>query len=410
MKGRFGLIGEPLVHSLSPEVHHLLHRIPFHLFHQLTPEAAINDPSIEAFHITAPYKNQAFHLCTEVSDEARLTKAVNLIEKKGNVIRGWNTDVEGMIILLKRLKLSKDVPVKILGNGATSRSMKVACQMYGFINITVHARSPQQDEQHLSSLIASSSLMIQTIPFGTLSVDAVPFTVLKQSVAIIDVNYHPVHTQVIDQAIHDHIPWFNGLGLLVAQAIKGCEHLGLLTKPIHFSEVLSGVWQTIPLWLVGMPGSGKSTLGQRFAKTHHRPFYDLDTILESRLHQPLGDFIRKNGEARFREEEAKLFTPSLLTKGAVIATGGGCVLNMNNRRFMRQHGLVLWLDRDHGFLEDRNRPLTQTITSYRETKKIRTPLYADMSHIHLQVNQKNLEETEQLLEEIYAHYLHVLGT
>lgn len=98
--------------------------------------------------------------------------------------------------------------------------------------------------------------------------------------------------------------------------------------------------------LVGMPGSGKSTVGRLLAEHLGRPFIDTDALFE-RLHgAPVPDYLREHGEPSFREAEAVVVTAACRTAGAVIGAGGGALLDPLSRWSLWHHGLVAWLDAD----------------------------------------------------------------
>jgi shikimate kinase / 3-dehydroquinate synthase len=96
--------------------------------------------------------------------------------------------------------------------------------------------------------------------------------------------------------------------------------------------------------LVGMPTSGKTTVGRLVAERLGRPFVDTDELLEHRLGIPVADFIRTRGEAAWRTEEALVVREACSQAGAVIATGGGAVIDPLNRWALWHHGTVAWLD------------------------------------------------------------------
>ncbi|MBW3613385.1 MAG: AAA family ATPase, partial [Chloroflexi bacterium] len=96
--------------------------------------------------------------------------------------------------------------------------------------------------------------------------------------------------------------------------------------------------------LVGMPGSGKSTVGRLVAERLGRPFVDTDTLFE-RLHgMPVPDYLSEHGEPAFREAESHAVAEACATPGAVIGAGGGAVLEPLNRWALWHHGVVAWLD------------------------------------------------------------------
>lgn len=96
--------------------------------------------------------------------------------------------------------------------------------------------------------------------------------------------------------------------------------------------------------LVGMPGSGKSTVGRLVAERLGRPFIDTDVLFE-RLHgTPVPDYLRERGEAAFREAEAAAVAAACARAGTIIGAGGGALLDPLNRWALWHHGMVAWLD------------------------------------------------------------------
>jgi 3-dehydroquinate synthetase/shikimate kinase len=96
--------------------------------------------------------------------------------------------------------------------------------------------------------------------------------------------------------------------------------------------------------LVGMPGSGKSTVGRLVAERLGRPFVDTDTLFERRHGTPVPEYLRDHGEPAFREAEQMAVAEACALRGAVIGAGGGAVLDPLNRWALWHHGLVAWLD------------------------------------------------------------------
>jgi shikimate kinase len=96
--------------------------------------------------------------------------------------------------------------------------------------------------------------------------------------------------------------------------------------------------------LVGMPGSGKSSVGRIVAERLRRPFLDTDEIAARRLGMPVAAYIERHGAAQYRAVEAEAVAEACATPGAVISTGGGAVLDPLNRWALWHHGTVAWLD------------------------------------------------------------------
>ena len=94
--------------------------------------------------------------------------------------------------------------------------------------------------------------------------------------------------------------------------------------------------------LVGLPGSGKSTVGRQLARRLQIPFADSDHVIEQRLGCPIRTFFEREGEERFRDVE-ELVLDELTQQGGVLSTGGGAVLRPRNREHLRSRGKVVYL-------------------------------------------------------------------
>src|SRR3954451_19032791 len=100
--------------------------------------------------------------------------------------------------------------------------------------------------------------------------------------------------------------------------------------------------KTNTIFLIGPRGSGKSTVAALAAGRLGMGWIDADTLLESRAGQSIRALFASEGEAVFRQREADLLAELCQLRNHVIATGGGVVLREDNRRLLRQAGLVVW--------------------------------------------------------------------
>jgi shikimate kinase len=102
------------------------------------------------------------------------------------------------------------------------------------------------------------------------------------------------------------------------------------------------------LVLVGLMGSGKSTVGRQLAERLGRSFIDTDAVVADRAGRTIAEIFQTDGEAAFRHMESQIIAEVTSAGGAVIATGGGAVLSAENRALMRQDSLVVWLQAPKG--------------------------------------------------------------
>lgn len=118
------------------------------------------------------------------------------------------------------------------------------------------------------------------------------------------------------------------------------------------------------LVLVGMPGSGKSSIGRRLGQRLGLDFSDADVEIEQAANMTIPELFQTKGEAEFRKGEQKVISRLLDAGPQVIATGGGAFMNAETRERVRQHGISIWLKADIETLLKRvrrksNRPLLQ---------------------------------------------------
>ena len=137
--------------------------------------------------------------------------------------------------------------------------------------------------------------------------------------------------------------------------------------------------------LVGMMGSGKSSVGRRLAGRLGLPFVDADTEIETAAHMTIPEIFAQRGEAEFREGERRVIARVLATRAPlVLATGGGAFMNAETRERVKELGIAVWLKAEPDVLMRRvrkrsNRPLLQTAdpeATLRRMLSEREPVYA----------------------------------
>lgn len=137
--------------------------------------------------------------------------------------------------------------------------------------------------------------------------------------------------------------------------------------------------------LVGMMGSGKSSVGRRLAGRLGLPFVDADTEIETAAHMTIPEIFAQRGEAEFREGERRVISRVLTTRAPlVLATGGGAFMNVETRARVKELGISIWLKAEPDVLMRRvrkrsNRPLLQTADPEATLRRMlaeREPVYA----------------------------------
>ena len=142
------------------------------------------------------------------------------------------------------------------------------------------------------------------------------------------------------------------------------------------------------LFLVGLPGAGKSTLGRQLARRLNKRFIDADAELERRLGVSIPTIFEIEGEAGFRDREEATLAELTQLREVVLSTGGGAVLRPGNRALLKENGTVIYLHADPAILwervrHSRNRPLLQTADPRNRLAALyaeRDALYREVAH------------------------------
>lgn len=155
---------------------------------------------------------------------------------------------------------------------------------------------------------------------------------------------------------------------------------------------------TASVFLIGLPGSGKSTVGRQLARRLGLPFVDVDQTIEARIGCSIRTYFEREGEQAFRDLEAAVIDEVSQGPIAVISTGGGAVLRPENRQCMRRRGHVIYLRSSPDELyrrvrHDRNRPLLQVddpMARLRELHVQRHPLYTQAAHFTIDTGRPSV--------------------
>ncbi len=149
------------------------------------------------------------------------------------------------------------------------------------------------------------------------------------------------------------------------------------------------------LVLVGLPGSGKTTVGRQLARRLRLPFVDSDHAIERRLGCSVREYFEREGEDRFRDLESEVLDDLSLNHHGVLSTGGGSVLRPINRERLRERGKVFYLRSSpeevfRRLRYDQNRPLLQVAdpqARLRDLYEKRDPLYRETAHVVIETGR-----------------------
>lgn len=162
------------------------------------------------------------------------------------------------------------------------------------------------------------------------------------------------------------------------------------------------------IFLIGMPGAGKSMIGKILSENLFLPFYDADIYLESSIGKSISSLFIQ-GEDIFRDIETEILK-KLVLKKAIIATGGGVIVRKENRELLKKEGFVFFIDRKiediKKDIQKEYRPLLRKGVSLESLYEERFPLYKEVANFHILNKGRISEVIDEIQEKIKQ--LHIL--
>lgn len=444
-----GLLGEKLSHSYSPLIHKMFGDYTYLLFEKRKEELSIflRMREFDGINVTIPYKKEVIPYCSYLTDVAKKTDSVNtIIKAKDGSLSGYNTDYYGFIYMVRALSqrilaktngheagkttdLSKNLPLSettdilrntdnlsspddflikgkkalVLGSGGVSGTIrKVLLDKAASLVINISRRGENNYENIKKH--SDARIIVNATPVGMYPDEGeslIDLSMFPDCEAVFDLIYNPSKTAFLLQAEELGIPYENGLLMLVAQAKASASlFTGKLIPDDKIEEVykklLSGMKNVV---LIGMPGSGKTTVGSKLSKLTGRDFYDCDDEFLKKYGITSKDCIEKQGEKIFRVMESKILRELCVKSGVVIATGGGVVTVPENKNVMRANSTVVWLKRDISLLSLDGRPLSKKAGSLLAMYRSRAPFYQDFSDMECE-NNSTIDEVAENLQKM----------
>ena len=399
----YGLLGEKLGHSFSPQIHALLGDYEYRLFEKQKNELDdfFKNRNWDGINVTIPYKKAVIPYLNRLSPSAEKIGSVNtIVAKKDGTLTGYNTDYDGFSYLIDISGISaENKKCLVLGSGGASLTVIAVLKDKKAREIVNISRSGENNYENIDRHF-DADIIVNTTPVGmypnnlksALSLDG-----FKNLSGVLDIVYNPQKTKLILDAEKRNIKALSGLSMLVAQAKRAAE-LFLNTKIPDSKN--DEIYHKLSLEmkniiLIGMPGSGKTTVGKRLAEALNRDFIDTDEMIVKNVGKPIPDIFANGGEKLFRKYEHE----AVLAAGKVISTGGGVVVNDDNFDALKQNGTIIFLNRSTSYLPTDGRPLSQS-NDLNEMFKKRLPLYRKFCDIEADGNDTIENVANNILKEL----------
>lgn len=390
----YGVMGDPIGHSLSPRMHNRWFAQKQMNAVYLPLKISDNGGNIEEFlrrcvarpwfdvrglSVTIPNKQKALAAVGENADAlSRYVGAVNTLVVRDAEWRGHNTDshasFDSMLSALGRSRPDvAGLSVDVLGSGGAARALLVQLRDFG-VSVTVYARS-REDAQALKDslnfsvrpweqrLARTGEVLINTTPIGMwpnttespMSVDG-----FNGCRLVFDFVYRPLQTRLLSDATAAGCATLSGLDMFVRQGAMqfaiwtgaspdrgdAMEDLTrLLTRSRESDIGTAGLNSSAAksICLIGMRGAGKSVVGGELAAMLKVPHIDTDELVSADAGVSIAEIFRQEGERGFRIRESDAIRRAVQCGPGVVSLGGGAVLEPGNVQLLRKVGLVVWL-------------------------------------------------------------------
>ena len=375
-----GLLGRRLSHSYSPQIHRMLGGYSYELFEKEPEEIEdfLKNGDFTGINVTTPYKKAVIPYLDELTPIAEKLGAVNTIVRRDGKLIGHNTDCFGFMTMVKAAGVNPSgKKALVLGSGGASNTAVAVLEELGAQVIVVSRTGPNHyGNLHLHS---DAAMIVNATPVGmypnngSSPVDLNLFPALE---GVLDVIYNPARTQLLLDAEKQDLITMNGLLMLVAQAKEAAEWFtgGPISDSLIHPVLNTLEAQMHNLVLIGMPGCGKTTLGNMLAEKTGRTFVDADEQIVLRAGKSIPEIFAQGGESLFRDLETEVLKALGKQSGLIIATGGGCVTQDRNYPLLHQNGSIVWLKQDISRLPIDGRPLSQS-GNLEQMYEIRKPMY-----------------------------------
>lgn len=384
---KYGLIGEKLGHSFSKEIHEMIgyYKYEIHEVAKVDIDNFMKQKDFLGINVTIPYKETVIPYLDEISPQAASIGAVNTIVNINGKLYGHNTDYFGMLALIKKNNIDcKNKKVLILGTGGTSKTAFAVVKDLGakeILKASINGEINTITYDEAVSTHNDAEVIINTTPVGMYPKNdgcIIDITKFNKLTGLIDVVYNPLRTNLVLNAKTLNIPSEGGLYMLVGQAVYAC---GLfLNKEIDLS-IIDTIYDKLRsdkenIILIGMPSSGKTTIGKILSEKLNKTLVDTDELIVNKIGMSIAEYMKTHTEKEFRDVESKCVKEAAKMSSVVIATGGGAILRSENVKALKQNGKLYFLKRDLELLTPTaSRPFSSDIESLKKRYIERLPIY-----------------------------------
>ncbi len=374
MSSIYAIIGKPVLHSMSPQMHNALLEnlgIDGHYI-RIAPEnredglRIAKEIGVAGMNITAPFKD-IIGIVDEVEPIARKIGAVNTVLIRDGRTTGYNTDYLGVVNPIKMHTKISGKKAVVLGAGGAARAAVVGLLEEG-AEVTIANRTKENaeklakelgcracslDQKELENALHDCSIIIGCLSTGE---KVVPKELLRNDMTILEAYYSGESALLKDgreagAIVLDGMEWLVYQGVRVFELFTGkVPDVELMKKSIEMPYE-----RKKNIALVGMMGSGKNSAATSLAGITGMKIFDTDNEIEKKTGQQINGIFEKQGEEEFRKLEKEQIRKIEDMENTIINCGGGAVLDPENRKILQKNAIVVWCWADARTIQERTK-------------------------------------------------------
>ncbi|MDO4467109.1 MAG: shikimate kinase [Bacillota bacterium] len=334
--------------------------------------------------LSRSFQKEAYYLCDQVDDKARLCKMVNCIRNENGILYGTNTDFDGVFYTFKKKNVSlKGKIVLIVGNGQVAKVVKAVCYSLGakiVKNINQKRTIGTIGYKEAYSNYKDADIIINTIFIGKKNTDLkspIDISAFPNLSFVMDMAYDPLLPRLLIDAKEANIAYANGLKAFLYTHYCSMEFFQFPMKDFDLDALETKIIRKkCNIAFIGMSSAGKTCMGRRLHNRLQKKWVDIDILLVKEEKKTIPTIFEESSESGFRELETKYIKEVSFSTNTLISCGGGVVTRDINMKCLSQNGLIIHLNRPLEFLKrkDTRRPMLKN-NSIDELYKLRFPLY-----------------------------------
>ncbi|MCF0105155.1 MAG: shikimate dehydrogenase [Holdemanella sp.] len=351
------------------------------------------------------YQKEIIPYIDELSNMAYKTDYVDTIINKENHTIGINSLYHGIEQFLRNYSIhNKDV--MLTGYTEITKTFEIYCENENVKSLYIVDMNQEQSLVQAYASHMDVQVLINTTKIGSIhDIDSMPMELSRffNLEMVMDTINDPIWPLLILEARKSDISTLNGLPLEIYTIKSMLENRQNVTIPyIVTKKVIKNIlYRRTNIVLIGMPSSGKSTIGKLLHKRLHKEFIDMDSMIVKKTGMKIPEIFEKSKEAGFRKIESMVSHELGMQHGIIIGTGGGTIKSEYNMDSLKRNGIIVFIDRKLDLLKtkDANRPLSSSKEAVKKLYEERYPLYMQYADIHIPNNGVFKNTIQEIVKE-----------